>query len=157
MTAKPRTIDNLGIDASIRYAKDQQLFEASQIEESRLIPQKTEVVSSAPWAFDEFSALFAVGVEKRSSWALFPELPQDISASKSLFSHQLIPSLGREEKVASDAEKLEKLEALLQKEGTSSTGDQEDAKKLINLLQCLRKFDKILQLINGRRGQYQKG
>jgi len=43
MTVKPRTIDNMGIDTSSRYARDKATLDTKLIEESRFIPSKTEV------------------------------------------------------------------------------------------------------------------
>ncbi|HLB52675.1 MAG TPA: DUF5399 family protein [Chlamydiales bacterium] len=165
MTAKPRTIDNLGVEASIRYAKDQQLFESRYIEESRLIPQKTEIVSITPAAVTEFDKRYSVGVEKRVSWALFPSLPQDLVPGRALFSYQLIPSLGSFEKSESDTDKLETIEDLLKKpkKRKKALSDREKEEEegeiqcLMTLFKTLNALDKMLQLINGRRNQYQKG
>lgn len=159
MTVKPRTIDNLGVDASIRYAKDQQLFEAGFIEASRLIPQKTVVSVAKPYALSEFDQKYSVG--KTISWALFSPPPQSSGTSLSLFSYQLIPSLGGYEKIEADSDKLECLEPI----GDESEDKSEDERKkeekerliLLALFQCLNKLDKALALINSRRNQYQRG
>ncbi|MBI3900664.1 MAG: DUF5399 family protein [Chlamydiia bacterium] len=165
MTTKPRTIDNLGVEASIRYAKDQQLFESRYIEESHLIPQKTEVVSATPSAVTEFDQRYSTGLEKRISWALFPSLPVDLVPGRSLFSYQLIPSLGSYEKVESDTDKLQMIEDLLKKpkKKKKNLSDREmreeegEIQCLMTLFKTLTTLDKMLQLINGRRNQYQKG
>lgn len=164
MTIKPRTIDNLGVDASIRYAKDQEFYEARYIEESRLIPQKTEISVATPWALTEFEQLFSLG--KTLTWALFSPPPGYLFSGKPLFSYQLIPSLGGYEKMEADSEKLENIEDALHKDHGDSQQDQseqewdeqeKERQILIALFQCINTLDKALGLINSRRNQYQRG
>jgi hypothetical protein len=164
MTVKPRTIDNLGVDASIRYAKDQELYEAKLIEESRLIPQKTEVSVVKPYVPSEFDQMYSVG--KTISWALFSPPPHFFGSDKGIFSYLLIPSLGDFEKLEADSDKLESLEDVLKKpyqgkkEGQSDEERQKEEKDrqvLLALFQCLNKLNKALGLINARRNQYQRG
>jgi len=164
MTVKPRTIDNLGVDASIRYAKDQELFEPHLIGESRLIPQKTEVSILKPAALSEFDQIYTVG--NTISWALFSPPPNYYTYDKGLFSYQLIPSLGNYEKLEADSDKIEALESALEKSdekqrrGPSDPErekDEKNRKSLLALFQCIDKLNKNLTLINSRRNQYQRG
>jgi len=164
MTVKPRTIDNLGVDASIRYAKDQDFFETRLIEESRLIPQKTEVTVAKPFELSEFDQTYSVG--KTISWALFSPPPDFYSRDKGLFSYQLIPSLGSYEKLETDSDKIETLEDVLEKseerEGRGQSNqerekDENQRKTLLALFQCIDKLNKTLTMINARRNQYQRG
>jgi len=164
MTVKPRTIDNLGVDASIRYAKDQELFEARYIEESRLIPKKTEISVAKPYALSEFDQIYSLG--KTVSWAVFSPPPNFFLYDKGLFSYQLIPSLGDYEKLESDEDKIETLEDALQKSYERSGRDQSDQdreknekerKTLLALFHCIDKLNKVLTAINSRRNQYQRG
>ena len=163
MTVKPRTVDNLGTDASIRYAKDQQFFEARYIEESRLIPQKAEVSVATPLALSEFEQTFSLG--KTLSWALFSPPPNYAPHGAPLFSYQLIPSLGGYEKLEADADKLEAILSDEQskrekKDRQSDQGESEqetERKLLASLILCINQLDKTLMQINGRRNQYQRG
>ena len=164
MSVKPRTIDNLGVDASIRYAKDQELFETSFIKESQLIPQKTEVTVAKPYVPSEFDQIFSVG--KTVSWALFSPPPNFFIFDKRLFTYQLIPSLGDYEKMESDSDKIEALESAFDKSREKSgrgkpdseqEKDEKDRKALIALFQCIDKLNKTLTTINARRNQYQRG
>jgi len=162
MTTKPRTIDNLGVDASIRYAKDQELYEASLIEESRLVPQKTEVSVVQPYILSDFEQFYSIG--KTASWALFSPPPNFALYDKRLFSYLLIPSLGDYEKLEADSDKLESLENVLQKQEEGKEESEEEREKeekdrqvLVALLQCITKLNKTLTLINSRRNQYQRG
>lgn len=164
MTVKPRTIDNLGVDASIRYAKDQELLEPRLIEESRLIPQKTEVTVAKPLELSEFEKTYSLG--RTSSWALFSPPPDFYSRDKGLFSYQLIPSLGGYEKLEADSDKIETLEDVLEKsderEGRGQSDqerekDEKSRQTLLALFQCIDKLNKTLAMINARRNQYQRG
>lgn len=162
MTSKPRTIDNLGLDASIRYARDKELFEAKYIEESQAVSKRTEIPVSKPYIPNEFDQLFS----GKSSllWASFSPPPEYFSFAKSLFSFQLIPSLGTYEQ-QEDSDRLEALKDALEreKENNPDSSDrerqqEEKEKKLIeNLLECISNIDKSLNLINSRRNQYQRG
>lgn len=164
MSVKPRTIDNLGVDASIRYAKDQELFETSLIKESQLIPQKTAVAVAKPYVPSEFDQMFSVG--KTVAWALFSPPPNYFVFDKRLFSYQLIPSLGDYEKFESDSDKIEALESVFDKSREKSGRGQRDSerekdekerKTLVALFQCIDKLNKTLTMINARRNQYQRG
>ena len=164
MTIKPRTIDNLGMEASVQYAENQKQYDARMMEESRLIPSKSAVPSVKPYAPSEFDQYFSIG--KGQSWAIFQPPPDFYIYGESIFSHQLIPSLGSQEKQEADAEKLEHIEDYLSKEEKRGkkreSEDEHDSEEreretLIAMFQCLNKLDKVLVLINSRRNQYQRG
>lgn len=164
MTIKPKTIDNLGIESSIRYAKDMEILDKRIVDESRLIPQKTEVSVAKPYIPSEFDVLYSPG--RTMLWATFLPPPDYFGAPKAFFSYQLIPSLGGYEKQEADAEKLESIEDLLKKpfsrkrEGEQHQDQEEEEKErqiLTALLQTITKLDKTLTLINSRRNQYQRG
>ena len=162
MTSKSRTIDNLGFDASIRYAKDKELFEARFIDDSQVVSRKSEISVSRPYVPSEFDQMFSSA--KTISWALFSPPPEYLSFAKPLFSYQLIPSLGTYEK-HEDTDQLLALEDALRKQKDSNKDqsdkekqDEEREKRLIaDLLQCIARIDKSLELINSRRNQYQRG
>lgn len=150
MTVKPRTIDNLGVESSSRYAKDKAFLDTKMIDDSRFIPQKTEVSVVKPYLPTEFEEYLAPG--KVILWASFAPPPEYFAYAKLLFSYQLIPSLGGYEKQEADTDKLEELEDSLQDE-------QEEKKRetLLALLQIIGKLDRTLSMINSRRNQYQRG
>ena len=170
MTVKPRTIDNLGLDASIRYAKDKELFEPLFIEESKIVSGKTQISVVKPYIPSEFDRLFSA--DKTLIWAAFSPPPNYFSYAKPLFSFQLIPSLGPYEKEEENENKLAMIEDALQKQRDARRGksDQDEAKQekerqeeekekrlIAALLACIAKLDKSLELINARRNQYQRG
>ena len=163
MSVKPRTIDNLGIEAAIRYARDKEVFESTFIEDSRIVSQKLEIPVGRPYVPSEFDQLFSIG--KTIAWASFYPPPEYFSYAKPLFSYQLIPSLGGYEKQEADADKLAALEDAIDKQ-KGSKQDQSDKEKeeeekerktISELLRCIEKLDRTLILINSRRNQYQRG
>ncbi|HSX26838.1 MAG TPA: DUF5399 family protein [Chlamydiales bacterium] len=166
MTIKPKTVADLGIDSSRRYARDMEILDKRLVEESRLIPQKTEVTVAKPYVPSEFDRLYAPG--KTMLWASFTAPPEYYVISRSLFSYQLIPSLGGYEKQEAAEERLENIEDALKKPHARKEGQldqdqkeqQEEDKErqvLMALLQIIHKLDKTLALINSRRNQYQRG
>lgn len=163
MTIKSRTIDNLGIEASSRYAKDKQL-DTKLVEESRFIPLKTEVTVLKPYLPTELEEYLLP--QKLTLWASFEAPPQFFAETANpLFSYQLIPSVGGYEEQEADLEKLEALEDTINKQFSEGNGrDQEEGqeeekerKTLLALLQTIGKLDRTLTLINSRRYQYQRG
>jgi len=159
MTVKPRTIDNMGIDTSSRYARDKATLDTKLIEESRFIPSKTEVSVVKPYLPTEFEEyLFP---NKLTLWASFNPPPDYLTYSKPLFSYQLIPSMGGYEKQEADTDKLEALEDTLNKEHGQGKQDQQEEERerkiLMKLLKMVGKLDRTLIQINSRRSQYQRG
>ncbi len=164
MTVKPRTIDNLGIETSSRYARDQASLDTKLVEESRFIPLKTEISVVKPYLPTEFEEYLIPG--KLILWASFEPPPEYFAYAKPLFSYQLIPSLGGYERREADTEKLEALEDSISKQsgqGKQGKKDQEgqeeekERKTILGLLQTIGKLDRTLSLINARRNQYQRG
>jgi hypothetical protein len=161
MTVKPRTIDNLGMDSSVRYAKDKELLDLRLVEDSKWVSKRIEVSATKPYIPSEFDKLFSA--KPTIQWALFSAPPASEPQSRTLFSYQLIPSLGSNEKQEADAEKLTALEDTLDKEKRQGKGDRDqqeeekERKRLLALFKCLEKLDKALIFINSRRNQYQRG
>jgi hypothetical protein len=152
MTTKPRTIDNLGVETSSRYARDKAALDTKLIEESRFIPLKTEVSVVKPYLPTEFEEYLMP--DKRTMWALFAPPPDSLVPSKALFSYQLIPSLGGYEKQETDTDKLE---ALDQSDRDGQQEEEKERKTVLALLLLVGKLDRALTLINSRRNQYQRG
>lgn len=167
MTVKPRTIDNLGVDASIRYAKDKELFETRFIEESKLVSQKTQISVATPYIPAELDSLFSVG--KPLPWASFSQPPN--YSPDFIFSYQLIPSLGGYEATNEEIDPKDLIEDALtkkrrkQKKKAKMSADDEKEKEeeerekkiLITLVECIARIDQSINLVNARRNQYQRG
>jgi hypothetical protein len=159
MSVKPRTIDNMGVDTSSRYARDKATLDTKLVEESRFIPSKTEVSVVKPYLPTEFEEFLFPN--KLTLWASFSPPPEYLSSAKSLFSHQLIPSMGGYEKQEADSDKLEALEDALNKgHRDNKQGQQEEERErkiLLNLFKTIGILDRTLIFINSRRNQYQRG
>ncbi len=172
----PRTIDNLGVDASSRYAADQQKFDKKILKESRVIPRQAEVDVTVPSFASEFDLLFD-SEQRNTPWAKF-SMPKNYNEQrKRLFTYQIIPSLGPQDKTENQEKKIlahlkektkqqgeEKKDQRQNQEGkTSWEEDQEEAdrekeqKIVAKLLKNLIMLDKCMNDISARRMQYQKG
>ena len=162
MTLKPRTIDNLGIDASVRYAQDLEQIDRRLIEESKWLPDRTVVSVAKPYIPTEFEKLFSL--PQARIWATFMAPSDYYDRIGRFFSYQLIPSLGSYEKQEDDTDKLTALEDALNKPfDQQSSSDQEQEQEenerqiLMAFMETLTKFDRALSLINSRRNQYHRG
>jgi len=67
----PRTIDNLGVDVSTRYAEDRKALDESFIKEARTIPSQAQIDVSAPSFPSEMEELLHAQ-PANISWASFP-------------------------------------------------------------------------------------
>ena len=163
MSVKPRTIDNLGMETSVRYAKDKEQLDLRLVEDSKWISKRIEVSVTKPYVPSEFDKLFSA--KPTMQWAIFSAPPTYEAHNRALFSYQLIPSLGSNERQEADAEKLMALEDTLDKDKETRYGkgdwdqqeEENDRKRLLALFKCLGKLDKTLIFINSRRNQYQRG
>ncbi len=159
VSTKSRTIDNLGVDISVRYAQDKELQDTKFIEESRSIPKFIEQSVLTPYYPSELDILF--GVEKRNApWADFIAPLNFFQGIKNLFSFQLIPSLGPIEKQEEEKQKITDYKKKKKKKKLFSREEEEEEKErdvLISLFSCLLFLDKNLESTNAKRGQYQKG
>ena len=165
----PRTIDNLGVDVSTRYAADQKLVDPKAIKESRGIPAQMEIDVSSPAYPSEMETLIQLS-PTQNVWANFFMPAGFLEQRRRVFTFLIIPSLGSDEKRESQALKiLAKLKALSdkteetapQKKSWQEQKDAEDREKekktLITVLDTINLLDKDLIEINARRTQYQKG
>ena len=144
---KPLTIDNLGVEASIRYAEDQKVFDQKLISDSVLISSHTEISSITGSFSSEIDNLFGF-TQANKTWAYFT--PPEGLPKKDLFSYQAIPSLGPHEKQLQDKEKLKDL-----KKKKKRKKSFEDI--LIGLIEEIEQIDNNISFINSKRDQYHKG
>lgn len=168
----PRTIDNLGLDASTRYAFDQQELDKKILKEARGIPRQAEVDVTTPFFASEFDLLFDTS-KKNAAWALFGMPKHYGEQRKRLFTYQVIPSLGTQEKTENQEKKIaaqlkeksdEQNKERKKKQNSTAWEDdieREDQEKeqkiLLALLKNLLFLDKCMIDITARRMQYQKG
>ena len=169
----PRTIDNLGVDVSTRYAEDQKQLDTELIKQARLVPGRTEIDVSAPFFPSEMDALLDLQ-PTHYVWAIFPPPSRYFEQRKRLFTFQLIPSMGTDEKKEAQMEKLLSKMRTLAEQKKERDKEQKDKKKqyeedllleveekekniLTTLLNKIALFDKLIVEINSRRSQYHKG
>lgn len=171
----PRTIDNLGVDASARYAADVKELETQILKESRIIPRQAEVDVSEPSFTSEFDLLFD-SAKRNTPWAKF-SMPENYTEQrKRLFTYQIIPSLGPQEKTESQEKKIlaqlkekadrqnkdrdkesKKEDRSSWEEDVEKQEQEKEQKVLVQLLKNLLILDKCMTDISARRMQYQKG
>jgi hypothetical protein len=149
-SVKSRTIDNLGVESSVRYAKDKVALDSRLIEESRFIPQKTEVAVVKPYIATDFEEYLAPG---KKLWATFNPPPDYFSYGKQIFSYHIMPSLGNSEQIQANIEKLEAMNKTVDKDPK----EKKKTQALLDLLKQIHELDRTLNQINARRNQYQKG
>lgn len=168
----PRTIDNLGVDVSTRYAEDKKNYDEKIIKEARGIPMQAEIDVTIPSFSSEVETLLGAR-ERDIFWADFYAPPKYNEQKKRLFRHQLIPSLGSEDKKETQSKRLmdvverakekaerdkeKKKQPQIWEEQKELESEEREKKILLNLLNRLSLLDKYLVDINSRRSQYQKG
>lgn len=173
MPPPPRTIDNLGVDVSTRYAEDRKTLDESIVREGRAVSIQTEIEVSVPFLPSEVEALLQAQ-PTYVTWAFFNAPAYYFEQRKRLFTYQLIPSMGSEDKKESQAQKiLAKLRSMTEektekdkeekdkreryKEERVLEEEEKEKKVLTSLLDTIAFFDKLIIDINSRRSQYQKG
>ncbi len=167
----PRTIDNLGVEVSTRYAEDRKVLDETLVKESRTIPTQTTIDVTAPFLPSEIEMLLKAE-PTYLTWAFFIPPARYFEQRKRLFTYQLIPSMGSEDKKESQAQRI--LAKLQSVEKTDKDKEEKDKRKryeqervleeeekekkvLTSLLTTIAFYDKLIIDINSRRSQYQKG
>jgi len=156
-----RTIDNLGLDISNRYAEDRELFDESFIKDARSVTSQTSVTTTTPSHLPEFDLLFDLG-KRKASWATFLAPPLYTASRRRLFAEQVIPQLGTPDKQEAQVQRVEAIgdEEKKKRQHALPTEIEEveqEKQILLKLLSNLHIFDQLLIDINSRRAQYQKG
>ncbi len=166
-----KTIDNLGPDASSRYAEDRKLYDDKLVKESRVIPLQTEIDVTLPSYPSEFDQLFEIA-KRNIFWADFFAPPKFNEQKKRLYTHQMIPSLGSSDKKEALAARLgEIVERAKQRRAAAARENrplsweeereiQEEEKeknKILSLLNRVDFFERAFIDINAQRNRYHKG
>lgn len=175
-TTTIKTVDNLGFESSNRYARDQETIDPKMISDSRTVPLQTEVTTTQPSFQSKIEELLSFN-KRNTPWAKFAPPQNYHSNQKSLFTFQLIPSMGSFEKQEANLDKIssmkkeEREEEKEEKEegenkekrkrATAKTLElQEEEKEIKIVTELLKKIgllDKFIATINSKRGQYHKG
>jgi len=170
---EPRTIDDLGIEPSIRWASDQEFLDQTLIKESSFVSKQTIMDVSSPFFKSEFDLLFET-TQRYQHWAYFFAPKEYLDQKMRLFTFQLIPSPGSEELQQAQIQKIkDRVEAIARKrKRKQEAGEaneyawqdkkeeedlQKESKTLIDLLEYIHELDTLLTAVNSRRSQYAKG
>ncbi len=150
----PKTVSNLPIDVSIRWAEDQKLLEDSQpmIRDSTLASTHATTEVILPAKQSEFEMLFGLS-QLHPSWATFQKPPGFFFLRRRIFRSQLVAFLGSDEQQDSMMNRIQ-----------NAKGDDQDAmewdeekNRLLKLLTVMQVLNKDLIDITTRCKQYQKG
>jgi hypothetical protein len=151
---EPKTVSNLPLDVSIRWAEDQKLLQETKpiIQESKGIRElvQTEVISPAPQSQIEL-LLNLAGLHP--TWALFEMPPGYAKQRRRIFTSKLAACL------VSD----EQQDALISRIESAKGADEdkqmweEEKEHLMALLKLMNGLNKDLIDIISRCTQYQKG
>ena len=154
-----RTIDNLGVETSTRYAADRELFDETYIKDARSMASQISVNSTSPSQLSEFDQLFDLST-RRASWATFYAPPHYYASRRRIFAEQVIPVLGSPDKQDTQATRVEAVGEEEKKKQTLPTEKEKvenEKLALLKLFGTLHTSDQLLIDINSRRAQYQKG
>lgn len=159
----PLTIDSLGPEISTRYAQDQQRLDQSLIKDARTIVPQTGIDSTTPFYPSEVDALFSTD-QKGLAWGVTTEPPHYADQARRVFTSQIVPSLGSEERRAQQIKRIQSLpqtqtmhyEQNWERE-QARNARQVEAEKLEAMYTVLGNLEKDYADINAFRAQYHKG
>ncbi len=168
------TIDNLDIKDHLRWAKDQEILNASLIEDTSIIAMHSEVMGMSLIYPSKLDELFDLQ-NKNQHFANFAPPAQFHLFAKRFFSHRLFPGIHwedadeqQEEEYTDQKESLETalkanrdlIQAVTRlKKETNSTSSlfEKDKDAILHLLESIRWIEGLLKQIHGKKLQYQKG
>ncbi len=156
MSIKSRTIDNLGIEASNQYAKNQQALkdiDVNLLQESPYFRPSIEsgLTPYIPAGGEESFSIFTIG--RATVWAAFSAPANYGATAYRLFTYSFIPSLGGSERLQAIGDKLESLEKTISPDRVP----QHEYKTLRSFIQHLIDSSRTFDLIKSRCNQYQRG
>ncbi len=168
-TPTRKTIDNLPVETYTRYAEDKKLYDDKLIKEAHSIPPNTEVDVTVPAYPSEMEALLGAP-PRQPVWAEFPPPPYYLEQKKRIFTTQVLPSLGSEDKKAAQAQRIMEIVANAKriKEEQDKTGNAKEAARelqdqekessvFLHLFTEINSLEKQVVDIKSRLYQYQKG
>jgi len=160
------TIDNLGLEASARYARDRAMYDEKLITEADLVSRQTIVDVTTQSYRSEMESILGTDIKNRS----FSEIKAPAGYNEQvrrLFMNRIVPSLGTEEKKTMQMERiqaqLEQDEKRLVAQPQSYERDKvmreekKESSVLITLIQKSIELDHDLAEIHAKRAQYKKG
>jgi hypothetical protein len=161
-----RTIDDLGLETSVRYASDLSALDQTLLNESKGFPPYVQVDVYTPDFYSNTDILFGFGQKNLPFPDFYPPAHYNIQ-KRQIFTYQLLPSLGTDERLTShierirsvaerDKEKRQKRENEWE-EQQQEEEERKESEKLLALLELLQKLDKVLADVSSGRNLYQRG
>lgn len=149
-----RTVDNLGVDISIRYAEDQKNLDSKLIRDASTAAQQTEIDTITAIYPSELNRLLAID-QRGTPYAGFSQPENFESQKKRLFSgNHVVPFFGSQEKKELQ---IQRIQATAEMSNVDPTIWKKESDIFLSLLQKLTYLDECLEDINGSRAQLQKG
>lgn len=152
--AEPKTVSNLPLDVSIRWAEDQKLLQETQpiIRDSTLASTHAQTEVTLPAKPTEIETLLGLS-QLHPSWATFQIPPGFFFQRRRIFRFQLVPFLGTDEQQDSMITRIQNVK------GDEKDQDewQNEKDRLLKVLHLLQNLNKDLIDITTRCKQYQKG
>jgi|GEM_PF-671857 len=161
---EPKTIDDLGIEISQRYALDIAEYEKGYYDEAPRVSQQMQVDVTETYYPSHVDAMLGGDLKNHPFPDFYPPMNYTIQRQRT-FTHQLLPSLGSDEMLETQIERI-KSTVSTDEEGVKGKGweqvanfDEEakEAKTLVKFLHLIQSFDRILKEIHAGRNQYQRG
>ncbi len=151
--ADPKTVSNLPVDVSIRWAEDQKFLEETRpmISEADYISSFTQKDVSIPTTFSQLEVLLN-SQNLHASWAMFKAPKGFFDQRKRLFTSRILPFLDSDEQID---DKMQKINSLNDKEEDQE--EKERKRRLVEMLRVLLELNKNLTFVLSKRNQYQKG
>jgi len=152
----PKTVSDLPVDVSIRWANDQKLLEENHpiITDSKSISQFTQKDVSSPATASHLDILMDIS-STHPTWALFSPPAGFFNQRRRLFTSRVIPLFDSEDLIDDKIQRI--TSATDQEEEEGHQQKKQDKEALINMLKQLITINKNLLFIMSRRNQYQKG
>lgn len=151
---EPKTVSNLPLDVSIRWAEDQKILEESRpiIRDSNMAALNAQTEVILPANPSEIEVLFGLS-KLHPAWATFQKPPGFMFIRRRIFRSQLVPFLGSDEQQDSMIARIQGAQG----ESQDSEEWEEEKKRLLKLLEVMQLLNKDLIDITTRCKQYQKG
>lgn len=167
-----RTIDNLGYEASERYAQNQKFLDGNELltKDAHMIFSRTSIEVMEPSFHAELDQSSFHLTQKSSAWAdFFP--PMGYFEQKRFFTHELLPCLSNKEKTEELKQKISQTKEKDQESNQNASGnpkedweivkeeeaEEKEREALTNLLNCILHLDNCMIYVHGKRAQYHKG
>jgi hypothetical protein len=165
------TIDQIGLKSHQRYAQDQAMADPAFMQDSHLVAPLSEINGTSMIYASQWETLFNLNI-RNLPWANFLTPPKYRSHGKRFFSHRILPTIyselpkdedqEREDDQESEGKKnymamIDEVLCKVKDRGSSSESCLKESVTLVNLLESIASLNEMLDHIQSRRLQYQKG